>query len=212
MPNLLVVEASPRFEFSASRALTKAFVDKWKAANPDGAVTYRDLPRSNIPFVDMAWIGGAFTPYEDHSSDHSAAIRISDDLIAELQHADHVVIGTPMHNFSISALLKAYLDQIVRSGVTVSQTYEGMLKGKTATLIVATGGDFSPGAPYESANSATGYLRQVLGFVGITDVTVILGVKTLGIDAGKTSMAEYVADYDGELAAAVAAHPILLAA
>lgn len=210
MPNLLVVDASPRFEQSASRALTTSFVNKWKSAHPDGTVTHRDLPRSNIPFVDTAWIGGAFTPYEDHSAEHSAAIRISDDLIAELQQADHVVIGTPMHNFSISALLKAYLDQIVRSGVTVSQSYEGMLKGKSATAIIATGGDFGPGAPYASANSASSYLRQVLGFVGITDLTVVLAGKTLAIDAGRMSLAEYVSEHDAEVAAAVAAHPSLM--
>ena len=212
MPNLLVVDSSPRFEQSVSRALTASFVDKWKAAHPDGTVTHRDLPRSNIPFVDTAWIGGAFTPYEDHSTEHSAAIRISDDLIAELKNADHILIGTPMHNFSISALLKAYLDQIVRSGVTVSQSYEGMLKSKSATAIIATGGDFGPDAPYASANSASSYLRQVLGFVGITDLTIVLAGKTLAIDAGKTSLAEYVSEHDAELSDAVTGRSTLLAA
>jgi len=87
------------------------------------------------------------TPREQHSPESVAAIRVSDDLIAELKTADHIVIGTPMFNFSIPAVLKAYIDQIVRVGVTVSPNNVGLLTSKKATILLASGGDFSVGSP-----------------------------------------------------------------
>jgi FMN-dependent NADH-azoreductase len=81
--------------------------------------------------------------------------------------------GTPMFNFSIPAVLKAYIDQIVRVGVTVSSNNVGLLIGKKATVILASGGDFGPGSPVEKYNQASGYLRQVLAWIGINDVEII---------------------------------------
>jgi FMN-dependent NADH-azoreductase len=204
MTCLLVIEASPRFEHSTSRILTRQFVEKWTRLHPDGSVVRRDLVRSNLRFVDLPWIGAAFTPPDQHSPEVAAALKTSNAFIEELKAADHIVIGTPMYNFSIPALLKAYIDQIVRVGVTVSTTYEGMLKGKQATVILTTGGDFSPGAPFASANVASSYLKQILGFVGITDVNVVLAVKTLTIDQGETTLADFAKRFDAEISAAAA--------
>lgn len=204
MTCLLVIEASPRFEHSTSRILTAQFVEKWSRLHPNASVIRRDLARSNLHFVDLPWIGAAFTPPDQHSPESAAALKTSNTLIEELKAADHIVIGTPMYNFSIPALLKAYIDQIVRVGVTVSTTYEGMLKGKKATVILTTGGDFSPGAPFASANVASSYLKQILGFVGITDVNIVLAVKTLTIDQGETTLADFAKRFDAEISAAAA--------
>ena len=163
MTKLLAIEVSPRFDYSTSRKLTAEFIEQWKAKHPDGAVTVRDLAKTNLPFVDLPWIGAAFTPPEQHSPELAAAIKVSDDLIAELKSADHIVIGTPMYNFSIPAILKAYIDHIVRVGVTFTMEYEGLVTGKKATVILTSGGDFTPGTKYESFNVASGYLRQILG-------------------------------------------------
>ena len=130
MPTLLAIEVSPRHELSTSRKLTAHFIERWKAAYPGSAVVVRDLMKTPPPFVDLAWIAGAFTPREQHSPESAAAIKVSDDLVAELEAADHIVIGTPMFNFSIPAVLKAYIDQIVRVGVTVSPNNVGLLTGK----------------------------------------------------------------------------------
>ena len=174
MSTLLAIGVSPRYDYSTSRKLTALFVEKWRAVHPDGQVIDRDLIKTHLPFVDLPWIGGAFTPPDQHSPESAAAIKVSNDLVAELQSADHIVIGTPMYNFSIPAVLKAYIDHVVRKGLTVSTDNVGMLTGKKATVILATGGDFSPGSPVEGYNLASGYLRQVLGFIGITDVEIIL--------------------------------------
>jgi FMN-dependent NADH-azoreductase len=206
MTCLLVIEASPRFEHSTSRILTAQFVEKWTRLHPNASVVRRDLVRSNLRFVDLPWIGAAFTAPDQHSPEAAAALKTSNAFIEELKAADHIVIGTPMYNFSIPALLKAYIDQIVRVGVTVSTTYDGMLKGKQATVILTTGGDFSPGAPFASANVASSYLRQILGFVGITDVNIVLAVKTLAVDQGETTLADFVKRFDAAISAAAACH------
>lgn len=212
MPKLLVIEVSPRFGSSVSRALTATFVEKWQAANPGGEVVVRDLPKTKLPYVDLQWIGGAFSPPEDHSPENAAAIKVSDDLIAEVFAADHIVIGTPMYNFSIPALLKAYVDQIIRQGVTVSNTYEGMVKGTKATILLATGGDFSAGAPFAAANVADSYLRQVLGFIGVKEVEVVLAVCTRAVDEGHVTISEFVADHAAAIDTAVAQSSEALAA
>jgi FMN-dependent NADH-azoreductase len=191
MPTLLAIEVSPRHEFSTSRKLTTHFIDRWKAEHPGSAVVVRDLMKTPPPFVDLAWIGGAFTPRDQHSPESAAAIRVSDDLVAELKAADHIVIGTPMFNFSIPAVLKAYIDQIVRVGVTVSPDNVGLLTGKKATVILASGGDFSPGSPVEKYNQASGYLRQVLGWIGISDVEVILANRARAGATGESAIEQF---------------------
>ncbi len=188
MPKLLAVEVSPRFDRSTSRKLTAVFIEKWKAQNPGGSVIVRDLVKTNLPFIDLPWIGGAFTPPESHSPESATAIKVSDDLVAELRCADRIVVGTPMYNFAIPALLKAYIDHIVRVGVTVSADNKGLLVGKSADIILASGGDFSPGSPVEKYNHANGYLRQVLAWIGITDVNIILAGRALAGVNGETAV------------------------
>ena len=191
MSTLLEIDVSPRGPSSTSRKLATLFVQEWQSAHPGGQVVVRDLTKTHLPFVDLAWIGGAYTPADQHSPESAAAIKISDDLIAELKAADHIVLGTPMFNFSIPAVLKAYIDHIVRVGVTVSPDNVGLLTGKKATIILATGGDFSPGSPVEQYNQASGYLRQVLAWIGITDVEIILAGRARAGGYGETAVEQF---------------------
>ena len=196
MSRLLAIQSSPRGDYSISRTLTNKFIEEWKAEHTDGTVVMRDLVNSKLPFVDLPWIAGAYTPAEQHSPEIKEAISISNGLIAELMTADHIVIGTSMYNFSIPAVLKAYIDHIVRVGVTFSPSYEGLVKGKKATVILASGGVYTPGAHAESYNTATPYLKQILGFIGITDVTFVLAGGTSGIDKGETKLPEFVQQFE----------------
>ena len=191
MPSLLALQVSPRFDASTSRKLTALFVDQWRGSYPDGRVVLRDLAKTPLPYVDLPWIGGAFTPPEQHSPESVAATAISNELVAELQATDHIVIGTPMYNFSIPAALKAWVDHVVRVGVTVSPQNVGLLTGKKATVILATGGDFSPGSPVEGYNLASGYLRQVLAWIGITDVEIILANRGRAGGEGETAIEQF---------------------
>lgn len=187
MPSLLVIESSPRGDYSFSRSLTKTFVESWKSAHVGGTVVLRDLMKTNLPFVDLPWIAGAYTPKEQHSPEMASALKISDELIAELKAADHVVIGTSMYNFSTPANLKAYIDHIVRINETFTSSYEGLVKDKKVTVIIASGSVYAPGSQMESYNVEGSYLKQVLGFIGITDVNVVLAGGTGAVDKGQAS-------------------------
>src|ERR1700684_4580163 len=103
MPTLLQIDASPRGDYSISRRLTAAFADAWKDKHPDGKVITRDLTKTNLTFVDLDWIAGAYSAPQKHTPEHKKALAISDELIAELLSADEIVLGTPMFNFAVPA-------------------------------------------------------------------------------------------------------------
>ena len=190
MPSLLTIDTSPRGEHSTSRKLTDIFVKDWQATHPGSGVVRRDLAANPPPYVDLPWIGGAFAPPEQRTPESTAAIAVSDELVAELRAADHLVIGTPMYNFSIPAVLKAWIDHIVRVGVTVTDNV-GQLTGKKATIILASGGDFSPGSPIEGYNQASGYLLAVLAWIGITDTEILLANREHAGMTGETAVDAY---------------------
>ncbi|MGI3903139.1 MAG: FMN-dependent NADH-azoreductase [Janthinobacterium lividum] len=204
MPTLLAISCSPRGPYSTSRKLTEHFVAKWSARNHDGRVVVRDVSTPVLPFVDLPWIAGAFTPPETHSPEVAAAIEVSNELVSELNGADHIVLGLPMYNFSIPASLKAYVDHVVRIGVTVGVDNKGLITGKRMTTIMSSGGDYTPGSPAEGYNVAIPYLRQVFGFIGITDMTVVLAGGSRAVDQGELTLEAFAARYDAQVAAAVA--------
>ena len=204
MPKLLSIVSSPRGDYSVSKVLTSTFVETWKSNHPDGDVVTRDLTKTELPFVDLPWIAGAYTPAEQHSPEMAKALKISDQLIAELEAADHIVIGTSMYNFSTPANLKAWIDHIVRIGRTFTMSYEGLLKNKKVTVIIASGSVYTPGSHLESYNKETGYLQQIFGFIGMTDVTFVLAGGTGGIDMGKVKREDLIAEFTPKVIAAAA--------
>src|SRR5262249_45333198 len=121
---LLQVDASPRRD-SVSPELTTHFVAKWKKQFPEGEIMHRDLAKAPVPLINQHWIEGAFSSPQQHTDAHRAALEFSDAVIAEAQGADVIVIGDPMHNFSVSGRLKAWLDQLVRAGKTFSYGESG---------------------------------------------------------------------------------------
>ncbi len=206
MPHLLKIDVSPRGDHSISRRLGKQFLAEWQKSHSGAQITTRDLATNNLPYVDLQWIGGAYTAPEQHTDQHKAALRISDELIAEIKAADHILITTPMYNFAIPAVLKAWIDHIVRVNITFAVTpegaYKGLIEGKKATIIIASSGNYAPGAPAESYDQEIPYLRQILGFMGITDVTFIRGGGTAAISMGKTTLEDFTQKLEPELAAA----------
>lgn len=172
MSNILRIDASARTSGSTTRQLTDQLVARFVEQGYGAAVTIRDLAATPPPLLTENWVGANFTDETERSDDQKAALASSDELIAELEAADTIVIGVPVYNFTIPAALKAWVDLIARARRTFRYTEagpEGLLKGKKAYLVVASGG-VPVGSEYDFA---TGYLRHVLGFVGITDVTVI---------------------------------------
>lgn len=169
--NLLRINASGRREGSITRGLADEFIRALGEKRSIAKVVVRDLA-DGIPFVDDAWINANFTPPEDRSTAQSATLAFSDAIVAELEAADVIVIAAPIYNFSIPASLKAWIDQIARARRTFQYTENGpvgLLKNKRAVIITASGG-VEIGSPYDFA---TGYLRHVLSFIGVTDVSMV---------------------------------------
>ncbi len=201
MPTLLHIDASPRGDYSISRKVSAAFADSWKQANPGGKVIYRDLTTSNLTFVDLDWIAGAYSAPEQHNDSHKKALAISDTVIAELLSADQVIIGTPMYNFSTPAVLKAWIDHIVRFGKTFKPSatgIEGLAGGRKVTVAIASGSNYLPGKPFAAYNRESDYLTQIFGFIGITDVKFILAGDTNDVTQGKVDVKTFVAPFAEE--------------
>ncbi len=178
---ILHIDASARHTGSASRQFSQDVVDQIQAGQPGSKVIRRDLSAETIPFVTEDWVNANFTPAEDRTPEQQDVLAFSDALIGELQAADTVVIGVPVYNFGIPAALKAYVDQIARARVTFKYTENGpvgLLEGKRAIIVMASGGTTLG----SDVDFASGYMRHILGFVGITDVTIVDGMGAM-IDA-----------------------------
>lgn len=167
MTHILHIDASAHFATSTSRAASAKM-----AADLGGTVTHRDLAAAPLPQIDGAWADARLSDPDSRTDDDKARLALSDTLIAELQAADTIVIGTPVYNFSAPASLKAWMDLVARPGVTFTYTAqgpEGLLSGKKAIVIVASGGT-KIGSDYDHL---TPHLRLFLGFIGITDVEFV---------------------------------------
>ena len=204
MTKLLVVETSPRGDHSISRGLTRRFVAQWQAAHPDGEVVSRDLMETDLPFVNAPWLQAYFTPAEQHSPEMKAVLRLSDELVAELLATDHLVIATPVYNYNVPAALKAWIDHIVRKGMTLGMDGSGLVTGKKATVLLASGGVYTEGSPIADRDIATQYLRLILGVIGITDVTFIAAGNAKAVDMGQIGRDDFLNKFQGEITAEAA--------
>jgi FMN-dependent NADH-azoreductase len=195
MSTLLHIDSSPRGERSISRRLTSDFASAWKQAHPQGKIIYRDLGHDPGPFVNETWIAAAYTPPDALSPELRAALAISNELIAELETASEYVFGVPMRNFSVPAAFKAYIDQVVRVGRTFAvdeSGYKGLLHGKKATVITCSGGAYRSGTPFAPYNYQEPWLRTILGFIGVTDVEVVVADGLAEVELGKRDREQYL--------------------
>jgi FMN-dependent NADH-azoreductase len=174
---VLHIDSSARRAGSVSRDLTAQIVERLGAAE----VIRRDLA-TPLPLLDETWINANFTPADQRSDEQAKLLAQSDALVEELKAADTLVIGAPIYNFSVPAGLKAWIDLVARVGLTFTYTDQGpvgLLEGKRAIIAVASGGTEAGSA----IDFATGYLRHMLGFMGITEVEIV-AADTLAIDEG----------------------------
>ena len=174
MSHILHLDSSSRSERSFSRTLSHESTTAWQEAHPDDTVTYRDPGHQNIPFVTESWVAAAYSSPTD--------------LTSELKAADLYVMGIPLYNFSVPAVFKAYLDQIVRVGQTFAMGasgYRGLVKDKKLLVITAQGGSYRLGTPMGSYNFHEPYLRAIFGFIGIADVSFIYADSLMGEEREK---------------------------
>jgi FMN-dependent NADH-azoreductase len=200
MKTLLRIDSSALgSEASFSRQLTAEFVRQWQQRHPDGRVITRDLATTKLLPVSAEWVGAVYTPEASLTPHQHEVLAISNGLIAELQAADEYVFGVSMYNFSIPAVLKLWIDQIVRLGKTFvyeNGTPAGLLRNKKATFLVASGGVYDHGTPQAVMNFVEPYLQSMFGFLGVTD--------TGFINAGGTSKLRYGVDRETILQPAIA--------
>ena len=172
MSRLLVIESSARQQDSVSRQLTQQFLSQWQSAHPNDQVAVRDLAVNPVPHLDATLLGGWMKPADQRSETEQDALERSNTLTDELIAADVLVLGAPMYNFAIPSTLKAWFDHVLRAGVTFKYTEtgpQGLLTGKRAFVLTARGGIYTGSA----LDHQEPYVRQVLAFVGIHDVTFI---------------------------------------
>jgi FMN-dependent NADH-azoreductase len=172
---LLRIDSSAR-RSSVSRHLTARFVEAWQLEHPDGTVIERDLATTALPHITDEWVQAVYSNPASLTAEQKHVLQLSDALVEELVQADTIVIGAPMYNFAIPAPLKAWIDQVVRVGKTVlfaASGPQGILKGKKVYVVTSRGGAFRPGTPTERFDYQEPYLRHILAFIGLTDVTFI---------------------------------------
>lgn len=173
---LLHIDSSAQRQSSITRRLTAELVRSWVRAHPETAIDYRDLDAAPPSQIDERWIAAAFTRPDELTPELSAALAESDELVDQLVAADVLVFGIPMYNFTIPATVKAYIDQVVRAGRTFrynGPVPEGLAGDKRVVIVTASNGDYGADSPIAFMNFLEPYMRAVLGFMGIADVTIL---------------------------------------
>jgi FMN-dependent NADH-azoreductase len=198
--NILQINASARRDGANSTRIADAVVERLRAENPPARVRVRDLASQPHPILDEAALAALSTPAEQRTPEQSARVALDDELIAEVQAADAIVLGVPMYNFGVPAQLKNWIDAIARAGVTFRYTDQGpvgLLAGRRVYVALARGGRYRDTA----ADSQVPYLKTVLGFLGISDVRFIYAE---GLNMGPESAARGFAEAEADLEAAFA--------
>jgi len=193
MENLLFVTSSLMGENAKSRQVAANYVEAWRMARPSAVVVERNLTPANIPHLDLNTLGALGTPEDKRDADQAKAVAFSDGIIAQVEAADVIVLAVPMYNFSIPSTLKAWFDHVARAGRTfryTAQGPEGLLKNKKAIVVVSRGGYYGDESA-KATNFQDPYIRQILGFVGITDVTfVAVEGQAVGAEAAAKGLAQ----------------------
>jgi FMN-dependent NADH-azoreductase len=176
MTSLLFVTSSLFGEASQSRRIARELVEGFRRNDPGVRVVERDLTPEAMPHLTQATLAAVATPAGTRTDAQRAAAAFADALIDEVESADTIVLAVPMYNFTVPSTLKAWLDHIARAGRTFRYTAagpEGLLKGKKVYVVTGRGGVYSGESPARALDFQEPYLRAMLGFIGLTDVSFV---------------------------------------
>ena len=190
---ILQINSSVRGAASASTKIATSIVQHLSTLKPEAKVEVREL--ESQPILDAQALGALFTPAESRTTEQKARVAIDDATIEQLKEADVVVLGVPLYNLGEPVQLKAWIDAISRAGVTFRYTAtgpEGLLQGKKVFVAFSRGGNYK-GTPYDTQ---TPYLRNMLGFLGMTDITFVYAE---GLARGEEAVAKAFADAQAEI-------------
>lgn len=205
MSTLLKLNTSLFGEHGQSSQLASAFVEQWSRAHPHARVIKRDLAAQPVPHLNAASFAAMGKPAAQRSPEEHWQAALGDQLIAEIEAADVVVLGLPMYNFGVPSTLKAWFDHIARAGRTFRYTSagpEGLLKGKQVHIFATRGGKYAG----TELDSQTGFVRTFLGFLGMTEVRIVYAEGlAMGESARNTALSQAHQQIDQSLALPVAA-------
>lgn len=176
MSKLLLVTSSLAGPDSKSALIAAEFVAAWRKAHPDTVVVERDLTPASMPHLDAEMLGALMTPAEQRAPAQRDAVAFADRLIEEVEAAGTVVLAVPMYNFTIPSTFKAWIDHLARAGRTFrygAAGPQGMLGGRKVFVVTGRGGVYSGQSPARSLDFQEPYLRTILRFLGLDDVTFI---------------------------------------
>jgi FMN-dependent NADH-azoreductase len=204
MSTALVLTSSALAGDSVSNQLVQDAVARLRTQDSHVRVIARDLGRNQVPHLTLD-AATALRGVEPANEVQAKAQALSNELISELKVADTLVIGAPMYNFGIPSTLKAWFDYVLRAGITFRYTESGsvgLLEGKRAIVIVSRGGLYSEG-PAQALDSQEPHLRNLLGFMGITDVTFVRAEKLAfgpeareqGIEAARAQLGQAIQEH-----------------
>ncbi|MBY4725276.1 MULTISPECIES: FMN-dependent NADH-azoreductase [Burkholderia] len=193
MSRILLITSSPRSTDSLSTRFAHDLAQQLAARDAHSTVTLRDLSTDALPHIDDAYVVGRMLPPEVRNAEQAQAVELAQALVDELRAADIVVIGSAMTNFGPSTQLRAWFDRVIWPQVTfryVEGGVAGTVEGKQVYLVTASGGIFSEG-PYAPFDYQSGYLKHLLGFIGITDIREVRVEGTvLGAEAVQAAIAK----------------------
>ncbi|EOR94401.1 FMN-dependent NADH-azoreductase [Arcticibacter svalbardensis MN12-7] len=192
MKKILHIISSPRSGDSYTIKLGNAVIEKIQAAYPGSTVKESNLVKTHFPHLEEAHLSSFFTPAENRTPENWAAVKPSDEAIQDLMDADIIVIGAPIYNFNIHSTLKAWIDHIARAGITFKYGENGpvgLVQSKKVYIALASGGVYSEG-PLQSIDYVEPYLKTVLGFIGLKDVTVFRVEGTAMPDLKEAALAK----------------------
>lgn len=193
---ILQINSSARSVGANSTRLANAITERLTGILPDARVEVLDLARDPHPVLDEPALAALFTPAEQRTPEQAARVALDDALIAQTQSADVLVFGIPMYNFGVPVQLKAWIDAIARAGVTFRYTENGpvgLIAGKKVYVALARGGLYRD----SPADSQVPYLKNVLGFLGMTDIEFVYAEGlAMGQEAASRAFSEAHAQID----------------
>jgi FMN-dependent NADH-azoreductase len=168
MAHLLHIDSSVQGDQSVSRRLTARAAERWRAAHPDGTVTYRDFATDPIPHLDAATGLARMVPADQHTPAQEASFALSLELIDEIKRADTILLGLPLYNFGPPSTVKAWVDHIVAPALSIdAETGAGLLGDTDFVVLASRGGGYGPGTPREGWDHNEAWLPHAVSLTGL---------------------------------------------
>jgi FMN-dependent NADH-azoreductase len=168
MAHLLHIDSSITGERSVSRKLTARTRDVWRAAHPEGTVTYRDLGSNPLPHLDADTGLARMVPPEQRTPAQAASWALTEQLVNEIKQADTILLGLPLYNFGAPSSVKTWVDHIIAPGLTIDpETKAGLLGGREFVVLASRGGGYGEGTPRHGWDHAQPWLPHAISHIGL---------------------------------------------